>query len=65
MWGSTRGMLKKSLFSPAQPWRAETRLFPGGALALRRRSTYRRTFSEVGMGEGVFPLTKIHWKSAR
>src|SRR6059036_1088021 len=34
-------MLKKSLFSPAQPWRAKTSLFPGGVLASRRGSTYR------------------------
>jgi len=27
-------MLKKSPFSPAQPWRAETRLFPGVVLPL-------------------------------
>jgi hypothetical protein len=34
-------MLKKSLFSPAQPRRAETRLSPGGGLASLRGSTYR------------------------
>jgi hypothetical protein len=34
-------MLKKSLFSPAQPRRAETRLFPGSVLASLRDSTYR------------------------
>src|SRR5438045_1509502 len=32
---------KKSLFSPAQPWRAETRLFPCVVLASLRGSTYR------------------------
>jgi len=34
-------MLKKSLFSPAQPRRAETRLFPCIVLASLRGSTYR------------------------
>ena len=34
-------MLKKSLFSPAQPRRAETRLFPCVVLASLRGSTYR------------------------
>ena len=34
-------MLKKSLFSPALPRRAETRLFPYGVLASLRGSTYR------------------------
>jgi hypothetical protein len=34
-------MLKKSLFSPAQPRRAETRLFPCFVLASLRGSTYR------------------------
>ena len=33
-------MLKKSLFSPAQPRRAETRLFPCVVLASFRSSTY-------------------------
>ena len=33
-------MLKKSLFSPAQPWRAKTRLFSGSVLASFRPSTY-------------------------
>jgi hypothetical protein len=33
-------MLKKPLFSPAQPWRAETRLFPCIVLAAFRPSTY-------------------------
>src|SRR5437016_14536110 len=33
-------MLKKSLFSPARPRRATTRLFPCGVLALLRGSTY-------------------------
>src|SRR5688572_20797832 len=33
-------MLKKPLFSPAQPRRAETRLFPCVALASFRSSTY-------------------------
>jgi hypothetical protein len=34
-------MLKKSLFSPALPWRAETCLFPGSVLVSLRGSTYR------------------------
>ena len=34
-------MLKKSLFSPAQPRRAKTRLFPCIVLASLRGSTYR------------------------
>ena len=38
---ASRRMLKKSLFSPAQPGRAETRLFPCGVLASLRGSTYR------------------------
>jgi len=33
-------MLKQSLVSPAQPQRAETRLFPGGVFATLRGSTY-------------------------
>ncbi len=33
-------MLKKPLFSPAQPWRAETRLAPGIVLTSLRSSTY-------------------------
>ena len=35
-------MLKKSLFSPAQPWRAGTHLFPCGVLASFRPSTGTR-----------------------
>src|SRR5438105_9085542 len=35
-------MLKKSLFSPAQPQRAKTRLFPCSVLALLRPSTGTR-----------------------
>ena len=31
-------MLKKSLFSPARPWRAETRLFPCIVLASKASS---------------------------
>jgi len=34
-------MLKKSPFSPAQPWHAETRLSPRIVLASLRGSTYR------------------------
>jgi len=44
-------MLKKSLFSPARPRRAETRLFPCGVLASFRPSTYPR-----GYVEGLHPL---------
>jgi hypothetical protein len=39
--GLVNRMLKKSLFSPAQTWRAETRLFPCSVLASLRGSTYR------------------------
>ena len=35
----SRRLLKTSLFSPAQPWRAETRLFPCFVLALKASST--------------------------
>jgi hypothetical protein len=35
-------MLKKSLFSPAQPQRAETRLFPGFVLSSSKSSTGTR-----------------------
>ena len=38
-------MLKKSLFSPAQPRRVETRLFPGGDLTSLRGSTYRTEYA--------------------
>jgi hypothetical protein len=34
-------MLKKSTFSPSQPWRAETRLSPSIVLASLRGSMYR------------------------
>src|SRR5712691_634324 len=37
-------MLKKSLFSPTHPWRAETRLSPGSVLASFRP----KRISEVG-----------------
>ena len=47
-------MLKKSIFSPARPLRAETRFPPGGVLALLRGSTYRMQISEVGALEGLF-----------
>jgi len=47
-------MLKQSLFSPAQPWRAETRLSAGGALASFGPSTSRMRFSEVESLEGLF-----------
>jgi hypothetical protein len=40
-------LLIKSLFSPARPWRAETRFDPGGVLASLRGSTY-------GLGTRLF-----------
>jgi len=47
-------MLKKSLVSPAQPWRAETRLFPYVVLASLRPSTYphqgKELFRQLGVG---------------
>jgi len=58
-------MLKKSLFSPAQPRRAETRLSPGRVLTSLRSSTLRRSFSEIGSTGGAFPFAKIHWKGER
>ena len=58
-------MLKRSLFSPARPWRAKTRLFPCGVLASLRGSTLSRNLSEVGNAGGVFPFTKIHCKGER
>jgi protease-4 len=57
--------LKKSLFSPAQPRRAETRLSPGVVLALFRPSTYKRRFSEVGVAVGVFPFAKTYSRGER
>ena len=58
-------MLKKSLFSPAQPRRAETRLFPCVVLVSLRGSTYRMRFSEVGGTRGAYPFAKIHCKDER
>src|SRR4029077_2927018 len=58
-------MLKKSLFSPAQPRRAETRLFPCVVLDSSKSSTYRMRFSEVGSAGGVFPFAKIHYTGDR
>jgi hypothetical protein len=45
MWCWFNTMLKKSLFSPAQPWRAETRLSPCSVLASIRSSTYLRGYA--------------------
>jgi len=51
-------MLKKSVFSPAQPRRAETRPFPGVVLASFRPSTYRkgtpRAFTRCGLADRPF-----------
>ena len=47
-------MLKKSLFSPAQPRRVETHLSPSGVLASFRGSTYRMRFSGVEALKGLF-----------
>ena len=59
-------MLKKSLFSPAQPRRAKTRLFPYGVLALFRPSTYLkgtiRAFTRCGLADELFerPAGRTH-----
>ena len=45
MWFWLNRMLKKSLFSPARPRRAETRLFPCIVLASFRPSTYPRGYA--------------------
>ena len=58
-------MLKKSSFSPAQPRRAETHLYPCSVLASFRPSTYRLRFSEGGIAGGVFPFAKIHCTGER
>ena len=58
-------MLKKSLFSPAQPRCAKTHLSPSVVLASFRPSTYQRSFSEVGNAVGVYPLAKTHCKGER
>src|SRR5438477_7203646 len=58
-------MLKKSLFSPAQPRRAETRLFPCIVLASFRPATLRRSFSEAASTVGAFPFAKIHSNGQR
>ena len=56
--GTTR-MLKQSLFSPAQPWRAETRLFLCIVLASFRPSTYptRRSSCLGSLGWAVRRVT--------
>jgi hypothetical protein len=58
-------MLKKSLVSPAQPRRAETRIFPCGVLASLRPSTLNWCSSEVGSNVGAFPFAKTHCKGER
>jgi hypothetical protein len=40
-------MLKKSLFSLAQPWCAKTHLSPSGVLASFRSSTYPRGYASA------------------
>ena len=39
---SSHGMLKKATFSPAQPWRAKTRLVPSKAAASEGPEAYPR-----------------------
>src|SRR5580765_8482643 len=58
-------MLKKSFFTPARPWRAETRLFPRVALASFGPSTLSRIFSEVGSTVGALPFAKIYCEGER
>ena len=46
-------MLKTSPFSPAQPRRAETRLFPGCVLGSSKSSTYpsgKELLRQLGVG---------------
>src|SRR5689334_16234682 len=58
-------MLKKSLISPTQPRRAETRFFPGSVLASLRPSTVRRGFSEVENTVGASSFARTHRKGER
>src|SRR5512141_2087886 len=58
-------MLKTSPFSPTQPRRAETRLFPYFVLGSSKSSTYRLRLSEVGSPGGVFPFAKIYCAGER
>jgi type II secretory pathway pseudopilin PulG len=58
-------MLKKSFFTPAQPRRAKTPLFPCIVLASFRLSTYQRRLSEVGSAGEAFPFAKTHCKGER
>ena len=58
-------MLKKSLFSPAQPWCAKTHLSPGCIFASLRPSTYPRDSWRPESLEGVFPFAKIGYKGER
>jgi hypothetical protein len=46
-------MLKKAAFSPAQPWRAKTRLVPGKAAASEEARRYVPHF--------VGPFARIKW----
>ena len=65
MWFWLNRMLKKSLFSPARPRRAKTRLSPHSVLASFRPSTYQMRFSEVGSTVGAFPFAKNHSNGER
>jgi hypothetical protein len=47
-------MLKKSPFSPIQPLRAKTRLFPSGVLASLSGSTLKSTPRTLGTLKGFF-----------
>jgi len=50
-------MLKKSLFSPARPWRAETRLFPCACShrsVAQRTETYAHLFPAAALPDGPF-----------
>ena len=58
-------MLKKSLFSPARPQRAETRLIPYGVLASLRGSTLGRAGLKIGVAEVFYPFAKAHCKGER
>jgi hypothetical protein len=58
-------MLKKSLVSPAQPRRAETRLSPCGVFASYKPSTLSRIFSDVESTGVGLPFAKIHSRGKR
>jgi hypothetical protein len=59
-------MLKKSIFSPAQPRRAETRLFPCSVLASLKASTYRTEYAfglslAAALLDGLFEHPASHF----